>query len=177
MIGVIHLSEAYCGLRLCEAIIHEFHHNELFVLEATQRLAAPDEKAIYYSPWRPDPRPLSGLLHALHVFSGIVRFFEKVESSAQEDFDRGEVHRSRSEFCQKLRIGVSQVPQQSLTSLGKSFLQELEDDLTRQARELGLRPERVSDAIAAHARTWCHQNPDYVEHLHWPGGVRELIDC
>ncbi len=176
MIGVIHLSEAYSGLRLCEAIIHEFHHNELFVLEATQRLAVPDGETRYYSPWRPDPRPLSGLLHALHVFSGIARFFERAESSAQEDLDRGEVHHTRSELCQKLRIAISQTPKQSLTSLGEGFLQEIDDDLMRQERELGLRPDRVSDAVSAHARTWCHENPGCMEHLHWPGGVRELID-
>lgn len=175
MIGVVHLSEGYSGIRLCEAIVHEYHHNELFALEATQKLADHDQKAIFYSPWRSDPRPLSGLFHALHVFSAVVRFYRMAESMTGADIDRGEVHQRRSEFCQKLRIGMSQVPQRTLTSLGKRFLQAIEDDLIRQERELQLRSGRVSDANLTHARTWCRVNPACVQHLYWPGGVRKLI--
>lgn len=55
-----------------EACIHEFHHNRLFALEAEEPLLAPqpgatDADAIYYSPWRDEPRPIRGLLHAVYV--------------------------------------------------------------------------------------------------------------
>lgn len=55
-----------------EACIHEFHHNRLFALEAEEPLLAPapgatDADAVYYSPWRDEPRPIRGLLHAVYV--------------------------------------------------------------------------------------------------------------
>jgi HEXXH motif-containing protein len=175
MIGVIHLSEGYSGIRLSEAIVHEFHHNELFVLETTQKLSHHDQRSLFYSPWRSDPRPLCGLLHALHVFSAIVKFYRVAESTTDVNIDRGETHQRRLEFCQKLRIGILQVPQETLTLLGKGFLKEIEEDLVRHELELVLGPEKISDEVLSHARTWCRANPDRVQHLQWPGGVRELV--
>jgi HEXXH motif-containing protein len=165
LIGVIHLSEGYTGIRLAEAIVHEFHHNELFVLETTHELSHHDGSAVFYSPWRSDPRPLSGLLHALHVFSAIVRFYRLAESRGA-DIDRDATHERRTDLCQKLRIGLMQVPRDLLSPLGKRFLHEIEDDLASQESELS--PTALSSEILDHARTWAAKNPDCIKHLKWP---------
>jgi HEXXH motif-containing protein len=54
------------------AFVHEGHHNRLFCLEelapilAGDRLGT-DDDAVHYSPWREEPRPLRGILHAVYV--------------------------------------------------------------------------------------------------------------
>lgn len=55
---------------LAETIVHEFRHNLLHQLEHSHPLYLQDSptEARFYSPWRNDPRPLHGLLHALFVF-------------------------------------------------------------------------------------------------------------
>lgn len=55
---------------LAESIVHEFRHNLLHQLELSYPLyeAGSPQEARFYSPWRPDPRPLHGILHALFVF-------------------------------------------------------------------------------------------------------------
>jgi HEXXH motif-containing protein len=171
LIGVIHLSEGYTGIRLAEAIVHEFHHNELFVLEATHELSHHDGSATFYSPWRSDPRPLSGLLHAIHVFSAITKFYRLAEATSA-DIDRDAAYERRSELCQKLRIGLMQVPHHLLSPLGKRFLDDIDGDLALQESELS---PVLSKEILDHARTWCTTNPDCVKHLSWPGNVRNLV--
>ena len=63
-------------LVLAEAIVHEYHHIKLnMILEIDPIITGGTEEAVFYSPWRDDPRPLSGLLHAVYAFSGVTRFW------------------------------------------------------------------------------------------------------
>ncbi len=82
LFGVIFLSDAYDDFRLAEAIVHEYHHNELFCLMAGETLFVEDQQELYYSPWRTDPRPLTGLFHAIYVFSNVLTFLELAQKRA-----------------------------------------------------------------------------------------------
>jgi HEXXH motif-containing protein len=68
---------------VAESIVHEFHHNRLFAIESAVPLVEDSgtEAAHYYSPFRPDPRPIRGLLHGLYVFVAVWRFWDKVRHS------------------------------------------------------------------------------------------------
>lgn len=68
---------------IAESIVHEFHHNRLFAIESAVPLVedAGTEAPHYYSPFRPDPRPIRGLLHGLYVFAAVWRFWDKVRQS------------------------------------------------------------------------------------------------
>ena len=166
LIGVIHAPEGQSRLRLCESIVHEFHHNELFVLETTHGVAH-HQKAIFYSPFRSDPRPLSGLLHGLQAFLGVARFYGAAERVATKT-DREEARRKRVEFCRQLRLCISQMPERDLTALGRALLVGADEDLEREEQELGLKPGGLSRAMVAHARSWRRTNPDCVPYLRWP---------
>lgn len=52
---------------LADSIIHEHRHQKLYLLQREATLLEADAPLIK-SPWRSDPRPPSGLLHALFVF-------------------------------------------------------------------------------------------------------------
>ncbi len=77
LLGVIFLSDAYNSLRLAEAMVHEYHHNQLYALMAGEELFDDVDGAILYSPWREDPRPLTGLFHALYVFTNVWNFLQR----------------------------------------------------------------------------------------------------
>lgn len=63
---------------LAEALVHEYHHGKLNTLLAADPLIlGPTGEALYYSPWRPDPRPLLGVLHGAFVFHAILDFWAK----------------------------------------------------------------------------------------------------
>jgi len=171
LVGVVHMSEAYEGIRLCESIVHEFHHNELHALQCTQELTRNDPGAVFYSPWRPDPRTLSGLLHALHTFCAVVKFHEAAEAVREIDFDRPGIRQRRAKFCQMLRIGMLQVPAENLTPLGSRILQAIEADVVHQEQVLELGKGTILEAVRAHAHTWRQTNPDYVQNFRWPEGA------
>jgi hypothetical protein len=68
-------------LVLADDLIHETYHNRLFAIEESgpfYRDDAARTDARHYSPWRPDPRPIFGVLHAFYVFTRVMRFWRRV---------------------------------------------------------------------------------------------------
>lgn len=67
---------------MAEAIVHEYHHQKLnTLLNLDQLITGPTGDAIYYSPWRKDPRPLVGILHGTYVFQAVLEFWHAVFSA------------------------------------------------------------------------------------------------
>jgi uncharacterized protein len=60
---------------LADSIIHEHRHQKLYLLQREVRLFHADEPLVR-SPWREDPRPPSGLLHAVFVFVHLHEYWE-----------------------------------------------------------------------------------------------------
>ncbi len=65
------------GIALPEVLVHEHRHNvlnALFELDPIVSESASGQHATYYSPWRSDPRPVTGLLHGIYSFLEVVAF-------------------------------------------------------------------------------------------------------
>lgn len=81
MPGAFVTSPVGSPLALADDLIHETYHNRLFALEEQGSFytdAAARRDAIHYSPWRHDPRPIFGILHAFYVFTRVLRFWRLV---------------------------------------------------------------------------------------------------
>lgn len=61
---------------LADSLVHEYRHQKLYLFERRHPTTAAG--ALVVSPWRDDPRPVSGLLHAAFVFVELRRFWEHV---------------------------------------------------------------------------------------------------
>jgi HEXXH motif-containing protein len=62
--------------RLADTLIHEAHHNRLFFIEDGAPVLDPGAEPVsVYSPWRFDPRPPRGLLHAIYVHIPVQRYW------------------------------------------------------------------------------------------------------
>jgi hypothetical protein len=72
--GVIGFSEML-PLAQAETLVHECRHNILYAIQELDPLVQPGQLETVQSPWRPDPRPLSGLLHGAFVFDGVCRLY------------------------------------------------------------------------------------------------------
>ncbi|MFC7455161.1 cyclophane-forming radical SAM/SPASM peptide maturase YhhB [Insolitispirillum peregrinum] len=62
---------------LADSLIHEHRHQKLYLLERQAPMVHPTTRLVP-SPWRADPRPPSGLLHAVFVFVELQRFWAHV---------------------------------------------------------------------------------------------------
>jgi uncharacterized protein len=65
---------------LADSLVHEHRHQKLYLLERLAPMVEPTEMMVS-SPWREDPRPPSGLLHAVFVFVELRRLWDHVRSS------------------------------------------------------------------------------------------------
>jgi HEXXH motif-containing protein len=63
---------------LLEVIVHEYAHAELFALAQDGHLCTNAENERHPVRIRSDPRPMNGILHALHVSSRVGAVFERV---------------------------------------------------------------------------------------------------
>jgi hypothetical protein len=74
------------ALVIADRLLHEYQHNRLFALEERGMFFEADSGAAtdcrHYSPWRNDPRPMQGLLHATTVYVSSCRLWLRVHAAA-----------------------------------------------------------------------------------------------
>ena len=81
-IGAAYLSLHPDGMTMAEALIHEFSHNKINALARLEPLLENGDGARFGSPLRPDPRPLHGVLLAVHAFVPVARLYERMIEAA-----------------------------------------------------------------------------------------------
>lgn len=119
---VIFLSQAKDKIRLAEALVHEFGHNNLNALHDVYPLFDDSSSCEFYSPWRPDKRPLSGLFHAVFVFGEILDFLMKLGHARLAPQASLYLDRRVNKIRHQLRIAISEIPRSRLTDLGNEIL-------------------------------------------------------
>ncbi|MGH7439056.1 MAG: aKG-HExxH-type peptide beta-hydroxylase [Polyangiaceae bacterium] len=77
-IGTIYLSLHPSPLTMAEAIIHEVSHNKLNALFDVDPIIENGRDELYTSPIRPDPRPIHGVLLAVHAFVPVACMYESM---------------------------------------------------------------------------------------------------
>jgi uncharacterized protein len=65
------------GRAMAVTLTHELQHAKLAALMDLFRLTTETPGRRFYAPWRPDPRPLSGLLHGAYAHTGVAAFWNR----------------------------------------------------------------------------------------------------
>lgn len=143
---------------IADALIHELFHNRLFFIEDGQRiLVEPDEGeevADFYSPWRDELRPLSGLLHALYVYIPVCRFWLSVWRSAETSgLRKAYVEDQAIRGSLQIRIAARQLRRYArFTDFGAELFKELATEVEAvRATVDGLRLSPVAPAMITRA--------------------------
>lgn len=100
-IGLVYLSYHPSSLTMTEALIHEVQHSKLNLLAWSDRLID-NSGELYKSPVRPDPRPLWGVLLAVHAFLPVARLHRALLDAGAPEADPA---RYRA-VCEKNREGM-----------------------------------------------------------------------
>jgi uncharacterized protein len=110
---------------LADSLIHEHRHQKLYLLERiVPMVQATDIKV--KSPWRDDPRPPSGLLHAAFVFVELQRFWMHVhEKGPARLASRAETQLGRTQS--DLREAFATLAHCPLTDAGRELTLQLRD--------------------------------------------------
>lgn len=67
--------------KVADLLCHECSHVRLNLLLAVDPLLENADEGGYESPWRPDPRPLLGLLLGVHAFLSVVTWYRRLQRS------------------------------------------------------------------------------------------------
>lgn len=129
---------------LLETFVHEWFHNQLFFLdEETPILREIPGPAENYSPWRPDPRPPHGLIHAVYVHVPVARAFLRLHESGEAQGAAARyVEHNLIRMRWQMPMGLAVLEHAcDLTDFGQAFMGGLRDavaDITRAIDAAGL---------------------------------------
>lgn len=125
-IGTIYMTLHPNEMTMVEALIHEFQHNKL---NAALHLGPVLENAfwpLYSSPVRPDPRPLHGVVLAVHAFQPVAILYEMMTQKGHPHANRADWRQRFRDIIRMDRAGATTVLENGKsTSEGASFLDEM----------------------------------------------------
>ena len=126
-VGTIYMSLHPNPLTMTEALVHEYQHNKLNVFLFFDPVLTNREDELYTSPVRPDPRPLRGVLLAVHAFLPIARFYERLLASGDFATKAADLEKRLKAIVQLNREGCEVLlPNARRTDLGRSLFEEIE---------------------------------------------------
>lgn len=128
--GAVFLCHDEDPLLQAETLIHEARHDELNALDAASPMFdGPQPEARYLSPWRPDPRPLRGILLGAHAFLAVGRLLVEASGGSPRESDLKAQGLMRA---LQVRHALSTVRAHArLSPAGKALVGELEEGLKR----------------------------------------------
>lgn len=135
---VLFMSENADALELAEAIIHESSHNYLNqVMSTTDLLTGKEGPKLFYSPWRKDPRPLTGLLHAIFVFTEVCTFYRLLLKKGVLDKDgiKKAAFNMHKNFY-RIMVALPQLKKQYFTTDGWTVVTAIKKNLLAISRSL-----------------------------------------
>jgi HEXXH motif-containing protein len=133
---------------------HEVQHAKLSVFTDVVRLTRPGGGALFYAPWRDDPRPVASLLHGLYAHVGVTAFWRR----QRRHEPTGEARlRAETEFARWhhacLLAAASLHRSGLLTGAGTRFVSALDRLLARWSAD----PVPAAAATAAYAEADDHR--------------------
>lgn len=153
---------------MMEAMVHEYHHNKLNTLLVLDPLiTGPTDKAVFYSPWRTDPRPLLGILHGVFVFHAVLEFWCR--------FFQAEIPLLREERVrQRMYLILGQIRQALITlsreaefsAFGSALVEGIESSVERLSQMLPKTTcavqHHIEEVQRKHRVTWQSTNTHFV---------------
>ncbi|MFG2074345.1 HEXXH motif domain-containing protein [Nonomuraea maritima] len=158
--GCIALSTPPDGHALAVTLVHETAHAKLSAVLDIVALTEPDDGSLHYAPWRPDPRPIGGLLQGAYAYLAVTDFWRRQRHQEEGE----EAVRAGAEFA-RWRDGARQVGRTildsgRLTAPGEHFVELMVARLDAWADERvdAASLELAKDAADRHRSLWRERN-------------------
>lgn len=148
-VGTIYLTLHPNVMTMTEAVVHEFQHNKLNVSAHSVDYLRNPFHPLYKSPVRPDPRPLWGILLAVHAFLPVAELYRRMRGAGHPWAARPDFERRLSEIDLKNHEGMEMLRAHAdFTAAGRALFDDLESLeqmhlADRAARGLGSTPTEI----------------------------------
>lgn len=125
-LGTIYLTLHPNLMTMTEAVIHEFSHNKLNAMLELDPLLENAFWPLYTSPVRPDPRPLHGVLLAVHAFQPVARLYERMTAAGHARAQSADFQRRFAQIRRINHAGAEVVLAHGRpTETGRALLEEM----------------------------------------------------
>jgi HEXXH motif-containing protein len=125
-IGTIYMTLHPNPMTMTEALIHEFSHNKINALFELDPVLDNAFWPLYASPVRPDPRPLHGVVLAVHAFQPIARLYEAMTAAGEPVSKSTDFQRRFAQIRKVNRDGAEVVLGHGVpTAVGRGLLDEM----------------------------------------------------
>jgi HEXXH motif-containing protein len=126
-VGTIYLTLHPNVMIMTEALIHEFQHNKLNVSAYSTEYLTNAFHPLYKSPVRPDPRPLWGIMLAVHAFLPVAELYRRMRDDGHPWAERPDFARRMAQLDLKNHEGMEMLRAHAqLTPAGRGLFDELE---------------------------------------------------
>jgi HEXXH motif-containing protein len=145
-VGTVYLTLHPSVMIMAEALIHEFQHNKFNVSAYEIEYLSNAFHPLYKSPIRPDPRPLWGIVLAVHAFLPVAELYRRMRDAGHPWAARPDFDRRMSELDLKNHEGMDMLRAHAhFTPAGRALFDELE---ALERRHLAERTARGLDNTA-----------------------------
>jgi len=127
-VGTVYLTLHPSVMTMTEAVIHEFQHNKFNVSSHSVEYLTNAFHPLYKSPVRPDPRPLWGILLAVHAFLPVAELYRRMRDAGHPWAGRADFEQRLAELDLKNHEGMEMLRAHArFTAAGRAMFGELED--------------------------------------------------
>jgi hypothetical protein len=147
-------------IEIAETLIHEFSHCELHYIQDTILLTKKeDTNKVYYSPWRLEPRPILGLIHAIYVSYRILNYYDNLLNNKNCESDISHIVSNKMVLLiNQIQIGIKQIKADSLPVLSSSLLNHISTFNDKLAQKLNINLSNPPNVILKHQELWILNN-------------------
>lgn len=125
-IGTIYLTLHPRRMTMAEALIHELSHNKLNALFELDPVLENAFWPLYSSPVRPDPRPLHGVLLAVHAFLPVAELYRRMIEAEVPEAATPDFRRRYAQIVKNNREGAQVLLEHAApTEVGRGLLDEI----------------------------------------------------
>jgi HEXXH motif-containing protein len=137
-IGQAYLTLHPNNFTMMEAMVHEFQHNKINALMHLDPLLENAFFPLFSSPVRPDPRPLHGILLAVHAFLPVAELYRRLRAQGVPELSRPDIKRRLQTIVEGNHQGMEVLRKNGKwTEVGARFFAQLDVlDALHVAQEL-----------------------------------------
>jgi hypothetical protein len=154
---------------IAEALVHEYSHNILNMIIKSGDIfdGPPPMDEIYYSPWREDARHISGVFHAVFVFTNVSQLLEKLSQKYPTNHYLTE---RKLDNLFRLELGIEVLKDFNFSkSLAKILVEELQEEIDLlKSNYAEFDRSILIESQLNHLRKWVHKHsglplPQYLQ--------------
>jgi len=145
---------------IAECIIHEYSHCELHLVQDTILLTNIENNILeYYSPWRKDPRPLLGVIHAIYISHEIIGFYYSYLQNGNNNQDEIKLVKEKIEIViHQIFVAQKQIRQNQLTDFTIELMNSILESTKEISENLSISISNPPEEIVKHKEVWKFKN-------------------